>query len=98
MESKNKLIVVEADERGIWLGPEYHDLDREEAAAYQAALSKYHEEIPGQGRRFTLAQLAEVRAEVGRLLEFTPFDGSVPQDVIDNAGESQYSQSRDAAF
>lgn len=68
---ESKLIVVEADESGVWLGSEYHDLDREEAAAYQAALSKYPEEIPGQGRRLTLAQLADVRAEVGRLLSLT---------------------------
>jgi len=54
--------------------------------------------LPGQGRRLTLAQLAEVRAEVGRLLEYTPFDGSIPQGVIECELESQYQDSRDAAF
>jgi hypothetical protein len=72
-----KRIVVQADDHGVWLGPDYHDLDHEEAAAYQAALARFPEEIPGQGRILSLAQLAQVRAEVGRLLESAPKFGSL---------------------
>ena len=43
-----KQIVVQADEYGVWIGSEYADLDREEAAAYQVALSRFPETLPGQ--------------------------------------------------